>query len=226
MSLARLNKFFAAIAREGRDFGFDSWRRELEQERLAQQNAESAQASEQPVAAPTAAGVHSGPRNSPVVHTQVVAQRATKPSSGPEKKSIQQKLEELVEAFEASQEDRRRTAIYQYLGAVLRLVRHFQVKRRIKRLIWAAEKFSGLRAPADIEPFGFVIRCTADRDVVNDQLRSKWSRALRFAARFKRRESLRRFARRYGGLNGLAARYTTRLGTRSRKARRAGKAVS
>jgi len=63
------------------------------------------------------------------------------------------------------------------------------------------------------EPFAAVIRCTADCDKVDDRTRSKWSRALRYAAEYKdMEESLRDFIKRNGGLNKCAARFARRLG--------------
>jgi len=47
-------------------------------------------------------------------------------------------------------------------------------------------------------------------------MRSKWSRALRFAAEYKDLdEQLRNFIKRKGGINKCAARFARRLGRRS-----------
>jgi hypothetical protein len=126
--------------------------------------------------------------------------------------SIRRELEAIVEAFEAAQEDRRRDGIYPYLSRVLRLVRRYGSNKRVGKLIRQVEKFAKLSAPTKVDPFSFIIRCTSDPDVVNDQLRSKYARALRYAARFKRRESLQSFSKARGGINGLATRYAARIG--------------
>jgi hypothetical protein len=58
-----------------------------------------------------------------------------------------------------------------------------------------------------------VILCTADHDKVDDRTRSKWSRALRYAAEYNDLdESLRDFIQRKGGINRCAARFARRLG--------------
>jgi hypothetical protein len=56
------------------------------------------------------------------------------------------------------------------------------------------------------EAFAVVIYCVAPN--VDDKLRSKWARVLRFAALTKpSNESLRVFIKRKGGINACAARY-------------------
>jgi hypothetical protein len=63
------------------------------------------------------------------------------------------------------------------------------------------------------EPYAAVIWCTADRYKVDDKMRSKWSRVLRYAAEFKDLdESLLDFIKRRGGINKCAARFSRRLG--------------
>ena len=63
------------------------------------------------------------------------------------------------------------------------------------------------------EPFAAVIFCSTDRDKVDDRTRSKWSRALRYAADCKDvDEPLRDFIKRKGGLNACAARFACRQG--------------
>ena len=68
----------------------------------------------------------------------------------------------------------------------------------------------GREPPTDREPepFAAVILCTADRDQVDDRTRSKWSRALRYAAEYKDlNEPLRDFIKRKGGINRCASRF-------------------
>ena len=56
------------------------------------------------------------------------------------------------------------------------------------------------------EAFATIIRCTSDPAKVDDRTRSKWSRALRYAAEYKDLdEPLRDFIKRKGGLNECAA---------------------
>jgi hypothetical protein len=62
--------------------------------------------------------------------------------------------------------------------------------------------------------------CTADRQKVDKRTRSKWSRALRYAAECKTHsEPLAAFIRRKGGINKCAARFTRCLGRGGRNER-------
>jgi hypothetical protein len=77
--------------------------------------------------------------------------------------------------------------------------------------------------PSEPEPFAAVILYTADRDQVDDRTRSKWSRALRYAAEHKDlNEPLRDFIKRNGGINSCASRFARRLGRGSLRAFRVG----
>ena len=70
--------------------------------------------------------------------------------------------------------------------------------------------YSSVRQP---EAFATIIRCTSDPGKVDDRTRSKWSRALRYAAESKDLdEPLRDFIKRKGGLNECASRFARRLG--------------
>ena len=77
----------------------------------------------------------------------------------------------------------------------------------------------GLDLPITDEPFAAMIFCTSDRQKVDKRMRSKWSRALRYAAEYKTKnaEPLATFIQRKGGINKGAARFTRCLGRRSEK---------
>jgi hypothetical protein len=65
------------------------------------------------------------------------------------------------------------------------------------------------------DPFASVIRCTADPAKADKRTRSKWSRAMRYAAVYKSdSEPLSQFIRRRGGINECAARFSRCLGRR------------
>jgi hypothetical protein len=56
-------------------------------------------------------------------------------------------------------------------------------------------------------PVAAIIRCTADAGSVDKRTQSKWSRALRYAARYKvDAEPLAEFIKRKGGINECNAR--------------------
>jgi hypothetical protein len=63
------------------------------------------------------------------------------------------------------------------------------------------------------EPFSAIILCTAEPAKVDYRTRSKWSRALRYAAKLRPRKlSLAEFMKSRGGINECAARFARRLG--------------
>jgi hypothetical protein len=114
----------------------------------------------------------------------------------------------LQNEWETVQASRNRGAIYGYLAAVFELVacwdREGKAVQRAQRALYL-RGYSSVREP---EPFAAVILCTSDPDKADDRMRSKWSRALRFAAEFKDLdESLRVFIKRKGGINECAARF-------------------
>jgi hypothetical protein len=72
-----------------------------------------------------------------------------------------------------------------------------------------------IKLPDDM--YAAVIMLTADPKKVDDKTRSKWSRVLRYAAKYKpETELLRDFLQRKGGINKCAARYARRLGRNSK----------
>jgi hypothetical protein len=83
--------------------------------------------------------------------------------------------------------------------------------RAVGRARWALQ-LQRLDLPTD-EPFAALIMCTADRDKIDKRTRSKWSRALRYAAEYKSSsEPLATFIQRKGRINQCAARFTRSLG--------------
>jgi hypothetical protein len=75
-----------------------------------------------------------------------------------------------------------------------------------------AFKFAGLMIDMNADPFAAVMRCTCEKKLDRKTI-SKWSRALRYAARFKKpRVRLRPFIKNRGGINGCAALYAEQFG--------------
>jgi hypothetical protein len=112
-------------------------------------------------------------------------------------------------AWEDCQATRDRNAIYGYLSAVFDLVMWWKAEdRATSRARWAVQ-LQRLVLPSADEPFAMVILCTADRQKVDKRTRSKWSRALRYAAEYKPvAEPLAAFIQRKGGINKCAERFT------------------
>jgi hypothetical protein len=116
---------------------------------------------------------------------------------------------DLIRVREAWRESRRRHdrySVYKYLTAVFDLVTVWEAENRA---IERAKRALSLKRRAggdNIEPFAAVIRCTSSRKKVDAKARSKWARALIFAAEYKMpAEPLEHFIRRHGGINLCAA---------------------
>jgi hypothetical protein len=127
--------------------------------------------------------------------------------------AMRQDLQRVRNAWEGAQATRDRDAIYAYLNAVYGLVAWWTTEGREVDRARRALRLSGLRVSEREDPFAAVIRCTADPAKADKRTRSKWSRALRYAAAYKLdSEPLDQFIRRRGGINACAARFTRWLG--------------
>ena len=119
----------------------------------------------------------------------------------------------LQNEWDAVQASRDRDAIYQYLTAVFELVEVWAKEGKAVNRAHRALHLRGYNSVREPEPFATIILCTSDPDKVDSRTRSKWSRALRFAAEYKDLdEPLRDFIKRKGGINRCAARFARRLG--------------
>jgi hypothetical protein len=102
--------------------------------------------------------------------------------------------------------DRNRDAVYNYLQAVFDLVSKWRERGDASETSCRALGRSNRNPQIPAEPFAAVIFCTSDPTEVDRKARSKWSRALQFADRRKRRSKpLDRFIRSKGGINECAA---------------------
>jgi len=115
-------------------------------------------------------------------------------------------LRRVHDAWRESRRHHDRFAIYKYLTAVFELVTVWEKENRAveraKRALWLKGRAGGDK----IEPFAAVIWCTSSRKKVDAKARSKWARALMFAAEYKSPdEPLEHFVRRHGGINACAA---------------------
>ena len=119
----------------------------------------------------------------------------------------------LQSEWETVQASRDRDAIYQYLTAVFELVAWWAKEGKAVKRAHRALHLRGHHSVREPEPFAAVIFCTADPGKVDDRTRSKWSRALRYAAEYKDLdEPLGDFIKRKGGINKCASRFARRLG--------------
>jgi hypothetical protein len=125
---------------------------------------------------------------------------------------LRRRLIRVSDAFDEFQGSRVRDAVYGYLKTVFALVVDCKGRRQTTRLLRRAFQFAGLPLDKNADPFATVIRCTSERNVDNKAI-SKWARALRYAAHFKRtRTPLKTFIKKMGGINACAERYTIYLG--------------
>ena len=125
-------------------------------------------------------------------------------------------LERISGAWDDFQESRMRDAVYGYLDAVFAIVEHYKVRRRTKRLLRRAAKFSGLPLENNADPFTAVIRCTSGNGVDSKTI-SKWARALRYVAHRKEpRTRLKTFMKEVGGVNACSDLYAKCCGEAAR----------
>jgi hypothetical protein len=122
--------------------------------------------------------------------------------------SIEGELAEMDKAWRKYQSINDRDAVYIYLASV------FGVVMRWRRLNCALKNSRmALRLKLDPphmkpEPFGIVIFCTADPEIVDAKTRSKWSRVLRYAAQEKPAgQRLTDFVKSNGGINECARKF-------------------
>jgi hypothetical protein len=128
---------------------------------------------------------------------------------------LRQDLLRLRNAWEECQASRERDAIYSYLTAVFNLVAWWTAEKRALERAHKALRLQRI-CPFDREgPFAAIIRCTEDPTKVDKRTRSKRSRVLRYALRYKSHSEPRdQFIKHKGGINECADRFAKSLGWR------------
>ena len=125
-------------------------------------------------------------------------------------------LADVKRAWTEYQSTRERSAVYPYLHMVFMQVDWWARNPLEKDEALRAIKRQSLKLALPEDPFAAVIACTADPK--KEKVRSKWTRVLRYAAKYKPdKELLRDFLQRKGGINSCAARYARRLGRKPRQ---------
>jgi hypothetical protein len=123
--------------------------------------------------------------------------------------ALQANLLRLQNEWETAQASRDRNAIYQYLSSVFELVEWWAKESKAVKRAHRALHLQGHDSIREPEPFAAVVFCTSDPEKADYRTRSKWSRALRYAAEFKDPdEPLGDFVKRQGGINKCAARFS------------------
>jgi len=127
--------------------------------------------------------------------------------------ALDEDITRLTGAWAALQSSRDRGAVYAFLSVVYELVDWWTVdgkdKSRARRILIR----QGIKPPEVTEPFAAVIVAAAHPAILDKRMISKWSRVLRYAAKYKDpSEPLKEFLKHKGGLNACAGRYARRLG--------------
>ena len=121
---------------------------------------------------------------------------------------VEAELAEVRNAWATYRSTNSRDAIYIYLTAVFRVVMRWQRLDCAPKNARAALRVRANAPQMKPEPFGIMIFCTTDPDVVDPKTRSKWSRVLRYAARAKPAgQRLADFIKSRGGLNECARKF-------------------
>jgi hypothetical protein len=221
MYTGRTAKYVEAMTREGKSFNYKKWLREVREEEAEAKRVAAASNSSEPTMS-DAAWIKSAPNSavSAVTVNNVATSRnpcsqTGSPNSETSKKSLQKRLIHVGHAWDDFQETRDRDAVYEYLRAVFSIVQHYRWKGRTKKLIRRAFKFAGLPFDKNADPFAVIIRCTCEQRLDRKTI-SKWSRALRYVARVKKRTPLNIFMKKRGGINACANLYAKHHGRGTR----------
>jgi hypothetical protein len=117
--------------------------------------------------------------------------------------TIERQFAQARRAWVRYQSTRQRDSIYGYLSAVFEIVCRWSMLGHTRTCSLHALSAGKHRASIRTrDPFAITIFCTSDPQVVDARTRSKWARALRFAARTKPAgQPLGRFMKSQGGIN-------------------------
>jgi hypothetical protein len=224
----RTGKYVAALMRQGDDFDYSKWLRQVREEEASPKSSSITCKPSELVATEaggtmSALSCPSALSNSIQVSTIRAkpiprgAWRSTGRSgentamSGPTRR-----LDKVRDSWHDFQANRARDGVYVYLGAVFETVMHYKERRRTNKLLRYAFKFAGLPFERDSNPFTAVIRCTCDHGSDSKTI-SKWARALRYVAHCKAPQMrLRTFMKQAGGVNACADLYARYFGRGTR----------
>ena len=157
----RTANYIAALFREGDKFDYSKWLQRVREEAAQAKQTLLTSARFELAAAGIGdqTGNSEGIRPNPTQVTRAVpiprALRRPHPQaeSKTPKARLMRWLERISSAWDDFQTSRTRDAVYGYLGAVFAIVEHYRVRRRTKRLLRRASKFSGLPLENKADPF-------------------------------------------------------------------------
>ena len=143
----------------------------------------------------------------PLVKNALVKKPIWRPTLNPVS-SIETELARVRGAWARYRATNSRDAVYGYLESVFALVTRWQRINYAVKNSRAALRLQHDAPQMKPEPFGIVIFCTSDPDVVDPKTRSKFSRVLRYAARTKPAgQRLTDFVKSNGGVNECARKF-------------------
>jgi hypothetical protein len=227
MYTGRTKKYAEAIIREGDNFDYKKWLRQVKEEEAQEKRVAAASNSNEPTpsqltdvvpAAEVLSPSKSPPK--PLVNSDKTSQYPTSDVRSPnsrarKKKGLVQRLLQVSDVWDDFQETRDRDAVYEYLRAVYSIVQRYRRKGRTKKLMRHAFELGGLPFDKNADPFAVIIRCTCEQQLDRKTI-SKWSRALRYVAQVKKRMPLKEFMKGRGGISACASLYTERFGRSKR----------
>jgi hypothetical protein len=223
---SRTAKYVEALNREGDDFNYRRWlRRVREEEAEAKQfpvaSSGESVASELGDFTGTPDRLDAWVNSVPVLRIKLAPVRKGIYRSEYQAKlespkdRLKRRLARVSDAFDQFQESRVRDAVFLYLAVVFGVVVDYKGRRRTRRLLRGAFQFAGLPLDKNADFFATVIRCTSEQELDCKTI-SKYSRALRYAARCKKpRTSLKSFVKKMGGINACAERYARYFGRKA-----------
>ena len=125
---------------------------------------------------------------------------------------VRRQLLRLRKTWSACQRNRNRDAIYKYLGGVYELVARWRSQGHVESRARCVRTLMQKTTSLEPDPFALVIEATSDLKKVDRKMRSKWSRVLQFAEKYKPEAvPLKTFIKQHGGINACAALYARRL---------------
>lgn len=117
--------------------------------------------------------------------------------------SIERQFAQARKAWVRYQSTRQRDAIYGYLSVVFEIVQRWKMFGNVKAYSVHALTDANRRGKTrSRDPYSITIFCTSDSRIVDAKTRSKWSKALQFAARTKPAgQPVGTFMKSQGGIN-------------------------
>jgi hypothetical protein len=212
----RTAEYVAAMVREGDNFDYNEWLKEVRQEEAQAKRAEATGALgelgagviDKPNSTPDGQHVRPNAASRWIPKTHVLRARwpHRQAKSQTRKARLRRWLKKVRLSWDDFQASRARDAVYGYLESVFAIVEHYKVRRRTKRLLRHAFDLADLPFDKNADPLSAVIRCTCGN--VDTKLVSKWSRALRCVQYCKKpRTPVKKFMKASGGINACAAGY-------------------